>query len=285
MNFQFFAWLASLSSGFSVLALKLATKHKIKNPWHFNFLTLGFISALTIVASLIAGITRPESFAIIVAAGVLSGLVSIAFTFSLYKLDITVLSPLFSVRTVFGLLIGVFLLGEAITERDIFFIILIAVGGFFVSYDNKLKLRSFFQPGIGYVLLMMLGLSFFGVLVQKAVATNGFWTTAFFIALISFVTVIPTLFISKEKLVFSRGALLFVFVAALLDTVARISAQRAYAENYTISQAIIVLPFSMFFAFVIAYWKPGLLESHPMSVYIIRFIAGGAMIFAALQLG
>ena len=284
MPFQFFAWFSSLSSGVSVLALKFATKHRIKNPWHFNFLTMGCITLFTITASLIVGVSRPAFFQPILIAGILSGLVSIAFTFSLYKLAITVLSPLFSFRTLFGLVLGAVILHEAITRSDVFYILLIFIAGFFVSYDKKLKLRSFFQWGIVYILLMTLGLAFFGVFIQKAVAVNGFWTTTFYVSIIAFLTILPTLAIGREKLAFTRGAMVFVAIAAFLDTLSRIAAQRAYAENYTISQAIIVLPFSMFFAFLLALWKPSLLESNPLSVYVIRFIAGGAMIFAAIQL-
>lgn len=284
MPFQFFAWTSSLFSGVSVLTTKLASRHMVKNPWHLNFLLMGTMTIAMIAVSLIGGVTLPTNITPIVIAGVLSGLVSIAFTFAVFKLDVTVLAPLFSFRTLFGLIFGALLLTEAITRQDVLYIILIFVAGFFVSYDTKLKLRSFFQPGIVYVLLMTAGLGLFGVFIQKAIVTNGFWTTTCFMSITAFLTILPTVWLTKEKLVVPRNTLLVIIAITLLDSVSRLAASRAYAENYAISQAIVALPFSMFFAFILARWRPGLVEENKLSVYVIRFIAGGIMIWAAIQL-
>lgn len=284
MSFQFFAWLSSISSGISILSTKITSKHLIKNPWHFNFLMMASISVVTICVSIYSGARFPAFLVPVVLAGITSGLISVAFVFAIYHLDISVLAPLFSFRTFFGLIFGTVLLHEVISRQDIFFILIIFVAGFFVTFDQKLKLRSFFQKGILYALCMTAGLGIFGVFVQIAIRENGFWTASCGISIVALITILPTVLLAKEPLRITRMSLYAIAVITLFDTISRLASQKAYAENYTISQAIVSLPISMFFVFILSQIKPQFLESHPLSVYLVRFIAGGSMIYAAIQL-
>ena len=284
MPFQFFAWASSLLSGFSIIGTKVTSRFLTKNPTHLNVTLVGVMTVWMVAISLYFGITPPTHFAPILIAGLLSGAVSIFFTYSIYSLDVTVLAPLFSFRTLFGLLFGALLLHESITRDQYVYILLIFAAGFFVSYDARLKLKSFFQKGVLYALAMTALLGLFGVFLQRAILENGFWTTTFFMSIVVFCTVMPTLFFTKERYTLPKATLYAAIAITFLDTLARLAASRAYAENYTISQAIVSLPFSMFFAFILARWRPGLVEENKLSVYVIRFIAGGVMIWAAIQL-
>jgi len=40
----------------------------------------------------------------------------------------------------------------------------------------------------------------------------------------------------------------------------------------------------MIMVFVLSFWKPNLLEKHPVKVYLVRFTAAAIMIWGALKL-
>ena len=63
-----------------------------------------------------------------------------------------------------------------------------------------------------------------------------------------------------------------------------ILANKAYADNVSISTAIISLPCSMIIAVILSFFRSNLLEKHTVKIYLIRFIATAVMILSALKI-
>ena len=285
MPFYVYAWIASICFGTIAIIAKLTSKYAISNAWLFNFLWAFFVLVFTLPIAMVNQIGRITEWQNLLIAGILSGLVYVFYILALYRLEVSVLTPLFNFRTVFSVLFGAYLLNESITVEKFILIGLIIIGGLFVSADEKLKLRSFFQKSIGIALLLMVILSLMGVFVKKAMANNGYWEVTLWINSISLIVLTPTIpFFRKEIHTLSIKQLGIVILIAIMGTLGTLASNRAYAENVGISSAIISLPISMLLAFLLSLFAPKLLEKHTLKIYTIRFTAAVVMIFAALKL-
>jgi len=67
---------------------------------------------------------------------------STLFILALSQLDVSVLTPLFSFRTVFAVILGALFLNEVLTTHQYLLVAIIFVFGLFVSVDEKFSLRS-----------------------------------------------------------------------------------------------------------------------------------------------
>jgi len=63
----------------------------------------------------------------------------------MYKLDVSVIAPLFTFRTAFAAVLGVVMLREVLTNVDWGLIAVIFIAGMFVSLDERLKIKNFLQ--------------------------------------------------------------------------------------------------------------------------------------------
>src|SRR3989344_1579835 len=158
MTSSFFAWLASLMYGLEAITGKLTSKHVIQNPYLFNFFWAFFILILTIPVALINGVTVPAHWGYIIIASFFYALSGVLYVLALYKLDVSVIAPLFSFRTAMAVILGALFLGEVLLTRQYVLIGIIFVFGIFVSIDEKSALRSFFTRGTAIALFAMLAL-------------------------------------------------------------------------------------------------------------------------------
>jgi drug/metabolite transporter (DMT)-like permease len=284
-SYVLFAWIASFLFGIEGVLGKLTSKHAIKNPWLFNFAWNGIIMLLTIPIALINHVGMPTAWGNIIIAALFYALSGVFYTWAIYLLDISVLSPLFNFRTVFSVLLGVWLLHQLLTTQQYILIGVIFLAGLFVSFDEHFKLRSFFRIPILIAMIEMVIVAFFGVYTNKALAQNGFWETTLWTQILGqgMLALTWTKFgtdlrkISKVQI----GSLSIMSVAG---TIGMIAVNKAYAGNVGIAATIISLPFSMVIAFLFALFAPTLLEKHTMKTYAIRFIAAGVMLVAAIKL-
>jgi drug/metabolite transporter (DMT)-like permease len=284
-SYILFAWLASFLFGVEGVLGKLTSKHAIKNPWLFNFVWNGLILLFTIPIALVNHVGMPTAWENIAIAALFYALSGVFYTWAIYLLDVSVLSPLFNFRTVFSVLLGVWLLHQFLTTQQYVLIGVIFIAGLFVSFDEYFKLRSFFRIPILIAMIEMLIIAFFGVYTNKALAENGFWETTLWTQVLGQLILVLTWTkfgtdlrkISKTQI----GALSLMSIAG---TTGMIAVNKAYAGNVGIAATIISLPFSMVIAFLFAVFAPTLLEKHTMKTYAIRFIAAGVMLAAALRL-
>lgn len=280
-----FAWFASILYGTEAVLGKLVSKHGIHNPWLFNFLwTLGIL-ALTAPVALWYGVGLPSQWLDILGASLFGALGSVLYVLALYRLDISVLAPLFSIRTALAILAGALYLGEALSLQQALLVTVIVTAGLFVSFDERFSVRSFFNRGVAFAVLDMIALVIMAAFIKHGVAAVGYWNITFWSALAGQGWLLFTLplFVKDIRAVTSQQ-LGSVLVVALAGTAGTLAVNKAYADNVGITSTITSLPFSMVAAVLFSVFAPRLLESHPVRVYIVRFVAAAAMIAAALML-
>lgn len=285
MDYLGFAWIASLAYGLEVFASKLVAKHSLKNPWLFNFVWSSFILVFTLPLALSQGFTWPTNWSNLLPAGILYTFSGLFYLLSLYRLDVSVISPLFNSRTVMSVLLGVWLLQEKLSGEQLVLISLIFFLSILVTLDERWDLRSFLQPAVALLLLCTLSLSLMSVYINRATAENGYWTVTLFLPVINQLILLLTWpKFSADWSTINRSNLWLVALIAVLGTIGSLAANRAYAQNVSLPAVIISLPISLCLAFFFSLVNPRLLESHPLKVYLVRFVSASLMIAAALRL-
>ena len=284
-SYILFAWLAAFLFGLEAILGKLTSKHAIKNPWLFNFVWNGIVMLFTIPIAFINHVGMPHVWVNIIIVAIFYALSGVFYTWALYLLDISVLSPLFNFRTIFSVILAGLMLHQLLTTQQYILIGIIFLAGLFVSFDEHFKLRSFFRIPILIAMVAMVIIAFLGIYTNKALSQNGFWETTLWMQVIG--QLILTLTWSKFAKDFKRISKVQVgslSVVSIAGTTGMIAATAAYGGNVGIASTIISLPFSMVIAFLFAVFAPTLLEKHTMKTYAIRFIAAGVMLAAALRL-
>ncbi|MFA5135852.1 MAG: EamA family transporter [Patescibacteria group bacterium] len=286
MQFYLYAWIASIAYGLYTIVAKLIGKYKLKNIWQFSFFSLLF-GGLTITAiSLANGATFPVDWTFILLAGLFGTLSFTAYIAALKRLDISVLAPLYNIRVVITVFLGVILLNEVLTARSLWLVGLVVFAGFFATMDERFSIRSFFHKSVGVGLLYMAILSIQSVFINRAIDSNDYWTANMWMGLLAILFSF-VLFYPRFKTDVRRSKprdYIGVLILAVLGGLGDLAAYKAFSGNVGISSVIISLPISMVLAFFFSILKPSLLEKHTFKVYVVRFSAAAVMIWSALQL-
>ena len=285
MPFYVFAWIGSFSSAFTVMVTKFTSKHAIANPWLFNFLWSFVILLFTIPPAIYYHAGWPHDWWPIVVAALFATLWYVFYILSMYKLDVSTISPLFNFRTVFAVLMGVLFLGEKFTTTQYLLCGLIVVAGVFATIDENFSLRSFFKAAILVGLSAMLFLALNNGFIKLALVKNDLWTANLWMAIVAFIMLFPTIpLFYKDIRKLEVVNVLPVAAMGVFQTVTNFAANIAYAANLGITSMIMAAPLSMVMVWILAFYAPNLLERHTHKVYAIRFVAAIVMIGSALQL-
>jgi drug/metabolite transporter (DMT)-like permease len=284
MPFYIFAWVASFSSAFTILITKFTTKHSIRNPWFFNFLWSVVIVLFTIPPAMYYHAGMPKDWTSLIIAAFFATLWYVFYIISMYKLDVTTLSPLFNFRTVFAVLMGVGFLGEHLSLQQYFLCGVIVIAGIFATIDEKFSLRSFFRSSILFGLLAMLFLALNNGFIKLALIHNDLWTANFWMAIISLLMLFPTIPLFFKDIKKINGIqILPVAGMGILQTITNFAANIAYSANVSVTSLIMAAPLSMVMVWMLSIYAPKLLEKHTHKVYAIRLSAAIVMIVCALQ--
>jgi len=285
MPFYIYAWIASFSGAFLVIAAKLTTKYSIKNPWLFNFSWILITLLFTIPAALINHAGIPNDWPPVIAAGVFFALFYIFYIFANYKLDVSVLSPLFNFKSVFTVLLSSIMINEKLSSYQLMIFAIILIAGMFANMDEKLKLNSFFKSAVGIVLLSMIFLSLNNIYINIALVKNDLWTVILWIAIVNFLVILPTIpLFYKDLGKVKVNQIAPVIAMGIFQLLYNFVANIAYGVNVGVTSIIITLPISMMIIFLLSVVWPKLLEKHTLKVYAIRFASAAIMIWGALQL-
>lgn len=285
MPFYVYAWIATIFFGLVAIIGKLTSKYAIANVWLFNFLWNFFSLTITVSLALINGVGLPTAWNNIIFASVFYSLFGIFYIMGLSKLDVSVFTPLFNFRTAISAILGVTLLGEKLTSIQTILVGVIFLAGMFVSIDEKFTLRSFFQKYIAIAILSTIFYSFNNIFVNKSIAQNGYWEANLWIASVTQLILLATYpFFVKDLYRITIKSIGSTFAMSIALALGTLAANKAYAENVSISSLITALPMSMIMAFILSIFVPKLLEKHTLKVYAVRFTAVAIMIAAALKL-
>lgn len=196
------------------------------------------------------------------------------------------MSPLFSLRTVFAVMLGIVILNEKINGLSIALIAIIVLLSPFAAYDEKLKMRAFFQKYVLIAVIAMVSLAFMGYYTNISVAENGYATTLLWQDLLTLLVLLPTItFVKKDaEEKFTLSKLYPFMILGITGFLYTATATLAYAHNLALSSVIVSLPLSMVFAYALSRKYTKFLESHSQKVYAIRFFAAFIMVGAAIWL-
>lgn len=281
-----YAWIASISSGFSPIVVKASSKSLVKNPWLFNILWIAFGIPMVATLAFFKGGRMPNDWLSILLLSFSAALFYALYTLSLYKLDVTTIGPLFSLRTVFAVILGVAVLQESISLIGFGLIVTIVLISPLAAYNENLKLKAFFQKYVLVATAAMAFLALDGYFTNISVAKNGYATTLLWQDLLTLLILLPTLKLVKkgEKEILGVKKLYPFIILGFTHFGYLASANLAYAHNLALSSVIVSLPLSMIFAYLLSRKYPQFLEDHTSKVYAIRFSAALVMVICAIWL-
>lgn len=285
MPYLFFAWVASISSGLVIISTKLTSKHVIGNPWLFSFLRAVVVVLFIVPIALINHAAIPQNWLPVIAAGTTVALFYIFYTSAIYRLDVSTISPLFNFATVFTVLLGVSFFQEKFTAQQAILSIIIIIAGMFATIDERLHIRSFFNPSVGIALTAMGFLALYNAFIRWATISNSVWTINLWVGIIGLLVISATApLFYKDLLKIKINELWPVGLMGIFQTITNFAITTTLAVSVGISSIIMSIPFSMIFAVLFSIFAPKLLEKHSTKIYIIRFSAAIVMIYSALQL-
>jgi hypothetical protein len=179
----------------------------------------------------------------------------------------------------------VYLLKESVSPLSLVLIGVIVLASPLAAYDEKLKIKGFFQKHIFLVLIAMLALALVGYFTNISVEKNGYATTLLWQDFLTLIILSPTLLlVKKDDLKFDRSKLLPFFMLGITGFLYAATATLAYAHNLALSSVIVSLPLSMLFAYLLSKKYGKFLERHTGRVYVIRFAGAAIMVASAIWL-
>ena len=285
MSFIAFAWIASFFYALTIIVGKLTSKYAVPNPWMYEFFWELFTLLFMLPVALFSGVGMPTEWGSVIWAGFTSAAAGVLYVQSLYRLDVSVLGPLYNFRTPMTVLLAVLFVGELLSVEQLVLIGIVTVAGIFVSFDEHMKLRSFFRPRIGFALLTVLASAIMGLAINRALQVNGFWEATLWIAVFVMIFLLPTipLFVRKFHRV-KPAQYTGIVASSLVFVIGLLAFNKAVAQNISITTTIVSLPLSLIITFILSMLVPKLLEKHTPAVYIIRLAAALVMVGAALRL-
>lgn len=193
MPYYVFAWIASAFYGLEVIFGKLTSKYLISNPWLFNFVwNLVVLIGLAAVTAT-QGFSLPVAWGNVIWGGLFYALGGLFYILALYRLDVSVLVPLYNFRTALAVILGAIVLGETMSLQQYTLVGIVFIAGMFVSLDEKWSLRSFFNWPIAIAMADMAALALMALFTNKAIHEVGFWPATFWIALVAQIILLITI--------------------------------------------------------------------------------------------
>lgn len=162
-----FAFLALFLFALDTVTQKLTTKYLIKNPLVFNFYFYPFALLFILPILLTKKVVVPFDFSNIALAAFFNVAAYLFYVFALYKIDVSIISPMYNLRIVFSTLLAIIVLGELLPIYKYAWLVVVIVAGFFVAIDERMTLKSFFQKPIFLLVFYFLGLSLCQLLLKR----------------------------------------------------------------------------------------------------------------------
>ncbi len=259
----------------SIIAFKITAKHSMPNPfaWFFWYFLIYFVlglflplfSPIQVIPSDFSVLLYNIPYAIAIYIGIF------CFSLAVYKLDVTTMGPLANLGNVFTPLLAFFILGEKISTQNIPWLLLIIAAGVFAAYDEKLKLKAFFNKYIYLHLIFVFCLSVTRIVSNIGTNAVGFWNFTFYEFFYgSSLLILITPFIYK-KIRVGIKPVLFLIPGVLLEFFGLLAVIKAFSYQVVIPTVITSIPLASIIAFFLSRHNKNLLEYHPLKTYVIRF--------------
>jgi len=285
MPFYVFAWIAEFLYAFGSIVGKLSSKHQVTNPWLFNFLWTILTILITIPFAIAGHIQWPTHWVTLAILGFLGALSGTLYILSLYALDVSILGPIYNMRTAIAVALGIIFFHERLVGYQIGLIVVMILAGLFVTIDEKHGVKSFLQKSVLLGFVTIVCSAIYNSFLKYSMQVEGYWEVTLWSLVLTQVFLLPTIpLFWKDMKKMRLGDLGGVTGSTVFLAFGMFAANKAYAANVGISAAIMSVPLSMIIAFLFSIFAPKLLEKHTMKIYAIRFTAAAVMILAALKL-
>ncbi|MBN2101039.1 EamA family transporter [Candidatus Dojkabacteria bacterium] len=288
-----YAFLSSIMFALLNLFSKIVIKYKAKNPVSISLIKN--VVRLTLLASYVFifghGINIPGRNELIVFLlyGLFFVVGDIFYFKGMEKVDVSVSSPLFSMRTVFSVVL-VYILGiETYSLLEYVLIFLLLPLAILISMKKDFKLKNFLNPGIAYLMVEYFSLAVISILTNRGQLRMDFVDFSFWSILVVVIlnlSFLPWVFGDIKKIVGRPKKLLLpISILGIVSLAGSVLQVVALAGNVAVVTAIISLPLSLVLATVITIFKPGYIENNPWWVYLLRFVAAGCSLIIVLAVG
>jgi drug/metabolite transporter (DMT)-like permease len=285
MSFQLIAWMACFLLALEVVIAKLTARYCVQNQWLFNFVTNLFMTVLTLGAAAFCGFSSPSSWGNLLWASFFYALGCGLYVVPLYRLDVTVLSPLYNLKPAIAIGLSAIMLGERLTGMQLALVAVLTGAGMVVTVDERLRLKSFFTWPVGVLILDMAALSLMAVFIKKTTGEIGYWNTAAYMSVLAQIMFLATYPLFRGELRGMTGKQAgAMFLTALMAFGGSLLAIRAYMENVSITATIVSIPLSCAMTLLVGWFAPGVMEAHTRRVYLVRTGATAVMIAAGAML-
>ncbi len=278
--------------GFAVSSIlnKFASKHAITDKWTLLFWYYFTFIPFALLIPLLTKIVFPQTLGLwifLVVYSLLFLLGNICFFIAVFKLDVSVISPFSQLQAAFLAILAFLFLGERFSVANYLWIVIILIGAIFVSFEERLSLKTFFQKSI----LLIIGMQFFhasaNLMAGFILQSLNFWNLMWWTVVINTVPVLLfTFFVNRLRVKVSWKQLNPMFLVNFAAFIAAASLFRAFQENLTISGTISLLTAPITFIITVIFSKinPQLLEHHTKQVYILRGAGIILILFGAVML-
>ncbi|HUV47248.1 MAG TPA: hypothetical protein VMW29_03880 [Candidatus Bathyarchaeia archaeon] len=272
----------------STIVFKITAKHSIPNPyawffWYFLIyfvlgLFLPFFSPIQIIPSDFRVLFYNVPYAIAIYIGIF------CFSLALYKLDITTMAPLSNWGNVFTPMLAFFILGEKIQPKNMPWLLLIIIAGILATYNEKTKLKSFFNKYIYLYLVFVFCLSITRIVSNMGTNAVGFWNFTFyefFYGSVGLLIITPFIY---KKIKVGIKPVLFLIPGVLLEFLGLLAVIKAFSYQVIIPALVSSMPLGSIIAFILSRYDRRLLEYHPLKTYAIRFAGIFVMTFGLIMI-
>lgn len=273
----------------ATIIFKITAKYSMPNPYAYYFwymiiyFFLGlaiplFVQPISIIPVSFDAIKYSMLYEIFIHLGIF------LFALALFKIDITVMPAIGNLGTIITPVVAYFLIGENMPVSNIPWLLLIFSAGFFGVYNEKLKLKSFLDKNLLYLLGFTACLSLTRIFANKGIAFAGYWNFSFYNFAYGIVIPILLLPFLLKKLKTSLKSILFLTMGIIFEFFGLLAAFKAFSYRVTLPTIIMTIPLASVIVFIISRFSPRFLENHPLKTYAIRFGAVGIMTFGIIIL-
>ena len=285
MHFIVAAWAASVLYAFGSVAGKLAAKHHINNPWLYNFAWAVVTLVCTLPIALWHHVGFPQDWPSMWWLALANAVSGVMYILALYEIDVSVIGPLYNLRTPVLLLAGTLIYNEVLYPYQWIAISVLILAGLVVNIDEKLSLRSLFNKRTLLGLVAVLTSAWFNGTIKYTSQHNGYWEVLLWSTVLGIIFLLPTIPLFYKDVKKTRAnRYTGLVISTVLFTVGFLFEVMAVAQNVSISMAIVSLPVSMLIAVGFSVFAPQLLEKHTAKVYALRLGAAAVMVASALVL-
>ncbi|MGE5706756.1 MAG: EamA family transporter [Bacteroidota bacterium] len=212
------------------------------------------------------------------------------FYYSLYRVDLSVLGPMWSLKNLFNALLGFFVLHEVFAPTAYLWIALCLLGAVLTSFNEELRWKAFLQPSILLLFVTFALFSTSDLLIRQCIAGGmDAWNQRAWSMLLEGGIPLLMLPFLRERVRVKLpqfASVVGINLFLILGTVA-ISQAFSYPGSFTLASTLVMLetPFMLLAMGGLTLWKGQILESHPAWIYGIRlwgigFLSGAALFLA-----